>query len=310
MGAGGTARTADATGTARVRAVAAPNPQERPFRIALACAVLVHAVLLLGITRSLPRQMGEKSGRPDGISVVLVEAADLRSRNTFATDGGAPGAPVRAQPPPKEAERSLEQQQKPEPQPSPKEAPELAPPTDQAAKQEETRQQKQQAPMWPLDKQALEFVRPPAPAKQSEPAEAPPPSPPPAVKPVPTPPQKPAPPLQLELPDTAFVPSGIAAGFARPAGITRSGENDEFGRGVIRALRKTMPAGGPRPGQVTVRFLLSNDGNLIEVKLARSSGDPALDQSVIFAVKQSSFPFPPPRAPIVDRTFLVTYIYR
>jgi TonB family protein len=129
-----------------------------------------------------------------------------------------------------------------------------------------------------------------------------------AVQP-PQPAPKAAPPLQLSLPDMAIAPGSSGAAFSRPAGITRSGENDEFGRGVIRALRKSMPDPGPRRGRVTVRFLLSDIGNLIEVKLARSSGDPVLDQSVLFAVKQSSFPFPPRNAPLVDRTFLVTYIY-
>jgi TonB family protein len=58
-----------------------------------------------------------------------------------------------------------------------------------------------------------------------------------------------------------------------------------------------------------VRFLLSPDGNLMEVQLIRSAGVPLLDREVVFSVKQASFPFPPRNAPVVDRTFLVTYIY-
>lgn len=341
MTAGATARADDATGTVRVRAAALPTPRETVFRIALAGALFVHAALIVGFTRSSsPRQMGEKSGRPDGISVELVEAADLRSKNTFATDGAPPGAIAPAQPAAKTADQSLEQQAKAPAPPSPKAAAELVPPPEKAAKpsekadkeqpkeQEQTSQpetlpkeapklapapapeqvvkaeevDKQDKP-WSLDKLALELVLP-EPGKKSEP--------PPAAKPAPAPKpsEKPAPQPQLKLPNTPFVPSAISAGLARPAGITRSGENDEFGRGVIRALRKTMPPGGPQQGQVTVRFLLSDYGNLAELRLERSSGDPLLDQNVMFAVKQSSFPFPPPKAPPVDRTFLVTYIYR
>jgi TonB family protein len=131
----------------------------------------------------------------------------------------------------------------------------------------------------------------------------------PAVK-RPEQPKAASPPLQLSLPDTPILSGGGGTAFARPAGITRSGENDEFGRGVIRALRKTMPDMDPARGNVTVRILLSQDGNLVEVHLVRSSGNPMMDQSVVFAVRQSSFPFPPPNAPPVDRTFVVTYIYR
>ena len=99
------------------------------------------------------------------------------------------------------------------------------------------------------------------------------------------------------------------AALARPSDITRSGENDEFGRGVIRALRKTIPNLQDATGRVTVRLFLSETGNLTEVQLIRSSGDSQLDQSVVFAVKQSSFPIPPNGSTGSDRTFLVTYIY-
>ena len=63
--------------------------------------------------------------------------------------------------------------------------------------------------------------------------------------------------------------------------ITRSGENYEFGRAVVRALYKTMPREDAR-GRVTVRLILSQDGNLVEVRLARSSGNPALDQEMVW----------------------------
>lgn len=95
----------------------------------------------------------------------------------------------------------------------------------------------------------------------------------------------------------------------RPPGATRSGENDDFGRGVIRALRQTMPSPVGQLGRVTVKLLLSSSGNLIEVQLVRGAEISSLDQSVVFAVRQSSFPIPPAGSTLVDRTFLVTYIY-
>ena len=40
------------------------------------------------------------------------------------------------------------------------------------------------------------------------------------------------------------------SGMNWPPGITRSGENDNFGRGVIRALKKTMPPATGTKGRV------------------------------------------------------------
>jgi periplasmic protein TonB len=120
---------------------------------------------------------------------------------------------------------------------------------------------------------------------------------------------------QLDLSPPAYSSNALitspnrGAALARPSDITRSGENDDFGRGVIRALRKTMPGLRDTTGRVTVRLFLSDTGNLTEVQLIRSSGDSQLDQSVVFAVKQSSFPIPPNGSTRSDRTFLVTYIY-
>jgi TonB family protein len=115
--------------------------------------------------------------------------------------------------------------------------------------------------------------------------------------------------LQLDLPPNFVAPSGLSTAAVRPPDITRSGENDEFGRRVIRALRQTMPPARGEVGKVTVRLLLSATGDLSELQLVRPAADPALTQSVVFAVRQSSFPIPPTGATRSDRTFLVTYIY-
>ena len=111
--------------------------------------------------------------------------------------------------------------------------------------------------------------------------------------------------LDLTMPGVS-TPSAVT----RPASITRSGENDEFGRGVIRALRQTMPATNGTTGRVTVRIFFSEAGNLSDVHLVQSSGNPALDQQVVFAVRMSSFPIPPTASSLADRTFLVSYLYR
>ncbi len=256
------------------RWVAAPRKRERAFWIGLACAAALHAAVILGVTRSLPRQMGERDGSKDAITVDLVDAADFASRT-------APPIQQQASP-----AGSGQAQQRPQP------ATEAASPPAPAPKQ-------QKAPEFPIDKEALSLASPPnATEKQSEPHAK--------SKPAP---QQPKQALHLDLPDMAIAPSGLSAAVSRPPGVTRSGENDEFGRGVIRALRKTMPYPRGTLGRVTVRLILTDTGNLAEVRLIRGAADATLDQSVVFAVKQSSFPIPPAGSTIADRTFLVTYIY-
>lgn len=295
MGADQGAQTADGPQALHGPLAPAVDARQNRFWYGLALAAALHAAAIFTITKSSPRQMGERSGRPDGISVVLVDDADLNSKNTFREDGSAaapakttaPAAPPTPPVPPR----------KPEP-PAPKEATaSTAQPAPPAPRLEERK-------ITPDDLDQALRDRPPTPAPgavQSEPRTAA--KHPPKQEPAPNPPQDQA------IPNIPVAPGGRAAAVMRPPGATRSGENDEFGRGVIRALRQTMPSPAGQLGRVTVKLLLSNSGNLVEVQLVRGAGLSGLDQSVVFAVRQSSFPIPPAGSTLVDRTFLVTYIY-
>jgi TonB family protein len=106
------------------------------------------------------------------------------------------------------------------------------------------------------------------------------------------------------------MPGGPAASFERPPGVTRSGENDEFARAVIRALRGTMPPASGTLGRVTIRLFLNENGDLKDLSLVRGSDHAPLNQSIVFAARQTSFPIPPEGATAADRTFLITYVYR
>ena len=76
------------------------------------------------------------------------------------------------------------------------------------------------------------------------------------------------------------------------------------------ALRRTMPDQRQRFGRVTIRLILNEIGNVHSIELLSGSGTGSLDQDVQFAARQSNFPLPPRNAPVVDRTFQITYIYR
>jgi periplasmic protein TonB len=266
------------------RALAARRAQDRRFWIGVACATLLHAALLIGVvSSSSERRIGEPDASPDGIAVELVDAADLESRSTVAPDN-----------PPVSTGSLAPQPQTPSPEP----------PRPQEDGSPSAEPEAQHAPPAPKNLDAIEKApeRPASEPHKKEVSKASPSSKSASL-------QRPHDPLELSLPDAALAPAGRSAAFARPPNITRSGENDEFGRGVIRALRRTMP-GSDKLGQVTIRLFLSETGNLLEARLIRSGGDPIIDQNVVFSAKQASFPIPPNGATVADRTFLVTYIYR
>lgn len=289
-----------------------PATQENGrFTVAIIAALTLHAAALaLGLVTPPRHVLGDESGSPDGVTVEIADPSELSGRPA------QPAAPP-AQPPP----AMTQAQTPPEPapaQPAPAEAaPDLKPstqedapaPVAEAPAKEAAAEPPPAAPAAALDDPNLFKIQPKTEAT---------PSPQPAAQPKSAKQQKPAKPekpaqLSMTVPTPSFTSSndlsGRSAGVSRPPGITRSGLNDEFGRGVVRALRQTMPPNG-RSAQATVRFVLSADGNLLEVALVQSSGDAALDRSVVFAVKQANFPIPATNLTALDRQFRVTYVYR
>ena len=314
------------------------NERPRVFWLGFTLALLVHALLIIGIGRSSNRTLGKEDGASDAIAVEIVDGATLK-------DSMAPPAPPAAAPP---TQQPQQQQQPPQPAqpevpPTPPTPPEVAeaqpppPPPPEAAPPKETPPEKSPAQALPEDfadtlaelqdtpADQQKPQKPPeqpkeAPKQDVTPAEK---QPPPKqaeqkqqqqAKPKPKPPQKRTQTSVLDL----SVPSddgtdgddaGTSSAVQRPPGITRSGENDEFARNVIRALQKTMPRERAN-GRVTVRIVLSENGSRADVKLLKSGGDPDLDFNVMFAARQTAYPFPPNKSTLVDRTFTVTYIYR
>jgi protein TonB len=276
-----------------------PANRDRRFWVGLACATLVHLLILVGmlVDTGQGRRMGEPDASPDGVSVVIVDAADIKSRTNVPSEMPAspppqpqaqpqtqPRPPTPPTPPQPEQEEQQEAQQTPQAnKPSPQQPPPLDPDAPGEA-QPQPQQQPQPKPQPKAQRQAA--ARPPNPAPSSPPS------------------------LNLNLsPSPAFNNRGGSFAPTRPPGITRSGENDEFGRGVIRALQRTVPQLVNTVGRVTVRILLNTKGNLANVEVIRPSGVGNIDLSVVFAVKQASFPIPPDNSTEADRTFFVTYIF-
>jgi periplasmic protein TonB len=300
----------------------------RQFNIALVVATVVHVLFLTSFISAEVRRLGDPSGARDGISVDIVTEADLRRMATVADKApGTPAPPSEPPPPPQQQTASLPPAPPTPPEPQTQQKAEPPPPEPRAATPQEPTppsppEPKAQPKSAPPDRAIEQLLKIPAPA--ALPHSLDPPKPPEPVKPAE--PAKPAEArrsqpkqrqlrttaLDLTLPPALFTaPSGSGgAGVERPPGITRSGENDAFARGVIAALQRTMPQLRDTRGRVTVRLKLDKDGGLVSTEVMRPSSVAGLDQNVVFATRQASFPFPPRNANSADLTFLITYIYR
>jgi hypothetical protein len=163
---------------------AAAAAQDRVFWIGLACASVLHAALLVEASRSASlRQMGEKGGQPDGISVELIDAADLKAKNSFAEAGAPKGAEApqrkatdKSKADKAEQEKQADQRQAEPTEQKPAEPTEtktaaLAPPRQKPANPNIEMELKAPSSPWAVAPQALEKLPPPAAgAKPSEPA--------------------------------------------------------------------------------------------------------------------------------------------
>lgn len=284
------------------------DPSDRQFPAAFAMAVAVHIAVLAWLTYVAPaRQLGEASGRQDGVTVEIVDESEVPNSASAAPAPQAAPTPTPQAPPAESAQPAPPAPPAPAAPSEPPAEAAVAPAAQPAPVETSPAEPQPQTKSQPIDLQdpSLLSLEPPPSRPQQQgrgQGEA-------AKKPA-----KPAPQLSLTLPDTPRdVPidlQGRSAGVSRPEGITRSGLNDEFGRNVIKALRQTLPGHSGISGQAVVRFELSDNGNLVEVHLVSSSRSASLDQSVLFSVRQASFPIPPGGLTRIDRQFRVTYIYR
>jgi len=306
-------------------------PNDRTFAVGLVAATVLHALLFVSFAGSESRQLGDPGGAKDAISVDLISESDLRGLATVGEkSSGQPGPPPSpALSPPQSAPPVAASAPETPPAPRPEDQPPPAapPPVPKAAPEPKEAASAKPA-LEPRKTEAAETAAPPEPqqsatapsavakpepdkpeAAKSEPAKSEPAKSEPAKqRPTKSEPTQIAR-LDLTPPAVFSAPSG-GGGVERPAGITRSGENDAFGRGVIRALQRTMPQLRDTRGRVTVRVTLDMDGGLVSTQVVRPSNIAGLDQSVVFATRQSSFPFPPRNARSADLVFLITYIYR
>jgi TonB family protein len=94
------------------------------------------------------------------------------------------------------------------------------------------------------------------------------------------------------------------------ASLAHFGAVDEFTKMVARVLARHKPVSHGLRGRLVVSFVISEAGELRELKLVHSSGLADLDTLVLASLEKAGFARPPPKTPLRDRTFEITYRYR
>jgi protein TonB len=99
---------------------------------------------------------------------------------------------------------------------------------------------------------------------------------------------------------------GSASSSARVSGSSGSAVN--YAARVRARVASRRPAGGGKRGTVVISFGVTRSGGLSYAAIARSSGNPGLDRTVLSAVRSAApFPTPPPGAQL---RFAVPFHFR
>jgi TonB family protein len=100
-----------------------------------------------------------------------------------------------------------------------------------------------------------------------------------------------------------------AGGQMKVRGRGATGKSDAFSRSVIAALTKTRPGPFAMWGNVLVAFEIALDGSLKYVRVLDSSGNEALDQAAVDAIRKARFQRPPPGLSEQQRTYVIDYVF-
>ena len=100
-----------------------------------------------------------------------------------------------------------------------------------------------------------------------------------------------------------------SGGGMQVRGSGASGKSDEFSKSVIAALMKTRPGPFALWGRVLVSFQITQQGDLLYVRVVHSSGNKALDDAAVNAIHKAQFVKPPPGLPPEARTYIIDYIF-
>lgn len=99
------------------------------------------------------------------------------------------------------------------------------------------------------------------------------------------------------------------SGNMKVRGSGASGKSDPFTDSVIAALMKTRPGPVALWGRVLVTFQIAENGKLLYVRVLQSSGNTAMDQAAVNAIRRARFQRPPAGLTAEQRTYIIDYIF-
>lgn len=245
--------------------------------VVVAIVAILHLAPLLSLLR-LDGRVGDETRPMDGVTVELIDAAELHRRQQPAPNDVPQGAPQTPPVPP--APPTTPQMPTPEPVPSPAEQPQISP-----ADIEKLLTTPLPSPLQvPTARKPLDLATP------STFANLPPPA--------PKSPAEEISPLERYLARQSRSPRAAA------------GEVDAFTTAVARALERVKPVSPGVGGRLVIAFVVSPFGRMDDLRLVESSGSKVLDDLILRAASTVNLPSPPVTASLRDRTFEIAYNYR
>ena len=305
-----------------------PAPDRAGFAASGSLAAAAHVLVLLAFIAMPPSEFGSGGTSVDAISVSIISAAALESRQS-SPDIAARAAPEQIAPREGESETvSQAAPDKPEevvqpPRGEPTEAPPLG--VEKEVIAEPT------APDVPALEKVPDVVttvvttpRPPEPDAEPKVAMLEPPQDPPAPEKQPEKPkeEKPTEETSTPSPDAATAGGASSRGAAAeqppvPAATAPNpGEVHAYGLTVLAALRsvahdpKARALASKVKGTVILHLVIANDGALEHVEITTSSGRPQLDEAAVRLMHLAVFPPPPPGLTVSQRTYVAPIVFR
>lgn len=101
----------------------------------------------------------------------------------------------------------------------------------------------------------------------------------------------------------------VSGGGMKVRGVGAGGKSDEFTKSVIDALVKTRPGPVALWGRVLVTFQITQQGDLLYVRVLHSSGNKAMDDAAVNAIHRAKFVKPPPGLSPEARTYIIDYVF-
>jgi TonB family protein len=101
----------------------------------------------------------------------------------------------------------------------------------------------------------------------------------------------------------------VSGGGMQVRGTGAGGRSDAFSKSVIDALMKTRPGPFALWGRVLVSFQITQQGDLLYVRVLQSSGNKAIDDAAVNAIHKARFTKPPEGLSPEARTYIIDYVF-